>query len=251
MNTEAQVERAAVEGTAADEFVTVPAMTLPTGQHVPAFQISKYLCAVDADGKATSRKADVPRNRITYAAARAAAELAGYKLLTLTQSQALALHIASVGKNWTGGEVGSGDLLQGIRLGNVRGPQNGEYVAPSAECREFVLPGNDDEDDEDDIERIVVDAAGNLYTWIFDDVHGDEEGIVNKPFGADSPAVSGAPFPSMERGVGWYPKAGVNWSGRALIRGGRWYSGSLAGVFDLSRDWPGDVSGGVGFRCTK
>lgn len=241
MNTEAQAERAAVSTASADEFVTVPAMTLPTGQHVPEFQVSKYLCAVDVDGKATSRKVDVPRNRINYATARQAAANADYKLLTLTQSQALALHIASVGKNWTGSEVGKGDLLQGIRLGSVRGPQSGKYVPPSSESRDFVLPNGE----------VVFDAAGNLYTWIFDDVHGDEAGIVAKAFGADSPAVSGAPFPSMERGVGWYPGEGDDWSGYALIRGGYWFSGSNAGVFYLGGDWPDYGNVGVGFRCTK
>jgi len=220
MDTAEKIESTAV---AQDEFVTVPATTLPTGQHVPEFRVSRFLCALGADGKAVSQRDLVPANRINYANARRAAEAAGYKLLTLTQSQALALNIASVGANWTGGEVGKGDLIQGIRKWRVNGPQDGNFVPPEDERRVFTLTNGE----------TILDAAGNLYSWIFDDVQGDENGIVARAFAADSPAVSGAPFPSMESGVGWYPDAGDDWSSRALIRGGYWCSGSAAGVFGV------------------
>jgi hypothetical protein len=97
----------------------------------------------------------------------------------------------------------------------------------------------------------IVDAAGNLYTWIFDDVQGDENGLVARPFAADSPSITSAPHPSMERGVGWYPDADTDWSGYALLRGGCWGSNDLAGVFLLDIDWPVYGNVVVGVRCTK
>ena len=60
-----------------------------------------------------------------------------------------------------------------------------------------------------------------------------------------------APYPSMEKGMGWRPDAGTNWSGHALVRGGCWDSGSRAGAFNLNGDWPDYRYGYVGFRCTK
>ena len=55
----------------------------------------------------------------------------------------------------------------------------------------------------------------------------------------------------MKKGVGWYPKAGADWAGYALFRGGCWGSGSYAGVFYLYYVWPGNEYDYVGFRCTK
>jgi formylglycine-generating enzyme required for sulfatase activity len=97
----------------------------------------------------------------------------------------------------------------------------------------------------------ICDAAGNIYSWIFDDVQGDSSGIVARAFAADSASIATPPVSSEERGIGWYPPAGRDWSGRALIRGGCWGSGGSAGVYRLDVGWPGDDRSSVGFRCTK
>jgi formylglycine-generating enzyme required for sulfatase activity len=97
----------------------------------------------------------------------------------------------------------------------------------------------------------VFDVAGCVYSWVFDDVQGDADGLVAKAFTADSPSIATAPYPSMEKGMGWRPRAGADWSGRALVRGGCWSSGSYAGVFCLNLGWPDYERDGVGFRCTK
>jgi hypothetical protein len=86
---------------------------------------------------------------------------------------------------------------------------------------------------------------------VFDDVQGDENGLVAKAFASDSPSITKATYPSMEKGMGWRPDGGSNWSGDALVRGGYWGSESDAGVFCLSVVWPGIEDDGVGFRCTK
>jgi hypothetical protein len=80
-------------------------------------------------------------------------------------------------------------------------------------------------------------------------VQGDARGVIAKPFAKDSPSIT-IPFPGEQRGQGWTPSAGDNWSGGALIRGGCWNSEADAGVFGLGYVWPGSRSDGVGFRCT-
>jgi hypothetical protein len=148
-----------------------------------------------------------------------------------------------VAANWSGGAVGEGDLMRGLHLDldDVDEPYPGNFVSPDPlERRMFTLSNGEQ----------ICDAAGNAYTWIFDDVQGDENGIVARKFAADSLSITCAPFPSMTRGMGWFPDAGRDWSGRALVRGGCWCSCSDAGVFRLVCDSPVSDCGDVGFRCT-
>jgi len=86
---------------------------------------------------------------------------------------------------------------------------------------------------------------------VFDDVQGDENGIVACGFSDDSPSLTTSPYPSMQRGAGWQPRKGADWSGLALIRGGCFGSEDYAGVFGLYGGSPDGRSDGVGFRCTK
>ncbi len=223
-----------------NQFITVPGRALSSGQVVPSFMCGKYFSAIDAEGKVIVTEAAMPKVRISYTAAHKACADAGLALLTLAQSTALALDIASVAENWSGDAVGQGTLMQGLHLGTVRGAVDGVYVSPKeSERRGFKMSNGE----------VIFDVAGHLYTWLFDDVQGDERGVVASKFADGSPAVS-APFPSGEQGMGWYPEAGDDWSGYALIRGGCWCSGSSAGVFYLSDGSPVDDSYYVGFRCT-
>jgi hypothetical protein len=225
---------------AANQFVMVPATTLPDGRSVSAFLVGKYFSAIDAAGAVVVSEDAIPAVRINYRAASKACADAGLSLLTLSQSTALAINVAGVAANWSGGQVGEGTLMQGLHLGTVHGAVDGKYESgQAAERRGFMLSTGE----------VIFDVAGHLYTWLFDDVQGDASGVVAHAFGAESPAVT-APFPSLEKGMGWYPKAGANWSGGALVRGGCWYSSSDAGVFGLSGDSPGYDFGIVGFRCT-
>jgi hypothetical protein len=225
----------------ATPFVSIPATTLPNGTVVPAFRVGRYLCSRGPDGKPTITPDGKPWVEISYHAGRQACADAGYALLTESQALALALQIASVDANWSEGKVGAGDLKQGLRNWTVRAAQPGTFTpSDPIEDRWFALPNG---------ERIC-DAAGNAYAWIFDDVQGDAAGLVAKKFTKKSPSISTAPFPSLERGMGWYPKAGSEWSGDALLRGGCWLSGSSAGVFRLGGGWPDSEFDYVGFRCT-
>lgn len=243
----ATAEPAAVAAaTPAQAFVRVPGRTLAMAGGdiaVPDFLVGQYLTHIGAGGVAVIAADVVPTVRISYFDAVKAGSAAGLSLLTLSQSAVLALDVAEQAVNWSGGAVGDGTLLQGLHLGTVRGAVDGNYVSPNPlERRGFALSTGE----------IVYDVAGHLYTWLRDDVHGDERGLVaTESLPGDSPVVCGAPAASGEQGVGWYPPVGRDWSGRALVRGGCWCSDSRAGVFYLDLVWPdgGDVS--VGFRCTK
>lgn len=224
-----------------DNFILIPETTLPNGHVVPAFRVGRYLCSCGADGKAQVTAEGVPWVRINYHEAREACAAAGYALITETQALALAWHLANQPGNWTGGAVGEGDLYQGLRDWSVSEAQPGTYAPADDSHRRWFVTA--------DGERIY-DAAGNAYTWVFDDVQGGEAGLVAKPFAADSVSLSG-PAPSMEKGCGWRPDADADWSGDALIRGGDWRGDANAGVFHLAFGWPDRRFGDVGFRCTQ
>lgn len=233
--------RAKIRATLPSEFVTVPETTLPNGLIVPAFEVSRFLCTV-ADGKATVQADAVPTVDINYHDAVKACDAAELKLIRETQALAIAWNIYNVDANWAGGKVGEGDLRQGLHNGSVGEAQSNDYESDdSDEDRRFYLSNG----------AVIYDAAGHLYTWVFDDVQGDEHGIVASKFATDSISTTTCPDDSMERGTGWRPSSGANWSGSALLRGGRWVGGDRAGVFFLYSTHPGFDYVSVGFRSTK
>lgn len=222
------------------DYLTIPETTLPNGTVVPSFRVGRYLASRDDDGRPVQSAELSPWVSISYHAARKACAEAGLKLLTETQALAIALDISRQDSNWTGGMVGIGSIYQGLHCGTVSSAQPANVEPPADERRWHVLSTG---------ERIF-DFAGNAYSWIFDDVQGNDDGLIAGAFAADSPSITTAPCPSCTHGVGWIPGAGTDWSGIALIRGGFWNSGSRAGVFRLGGDWPDRADGGVGFRCT-
>ncbi|MEY2654947.1 MAG: hypothetical protein RLZZ524_1975, partial [Pseudomonadota bacterium] len=98
---------------------------------------------------------------------------------------------------------------------------------------------------------LICDLNGNVYQWIFDDVQGDERGLVARAFTKASPSITSAPFASLTKGMGWQPSPDADWSGHALVRGGFWLSGACAGSFVLDLGWPDRRYVNVGFRCTQ
>jgi formylglycine-generating enzyme required for sulfatase activity len=237
MNAPEQVPAAAI---AVDEFITVPETTLPSGLIVPEFQVSKYACTRGADGKAASVAADNPWVEINYHEAVEACQAAGFKLITETQWLAIAYNASQQDANWTGGKVGEGELFQGIRNWNVHSAQAGIYEPTDETERRWLTLSNGE---------LICDLNGNVYQWVFDDVQGDEKGIIARDFAKDSISITTPPYPSYTKGMGDYEV--WDWSGDALIRGGYWSSESFAGVFYLYSDWPDYRDDYVGFRCTK
>jgi formylglycine-generating enzyme required for sulfatase activity len=221
-------------------FITVPQVTLPNGTVVPSFQVGQFACSKGADGKAEVTDTGIPWVRINFAAAKAACKEIGGELITELQWLAIAHDVANQDCNWTGGKVGEGDLFQGLRNDTVNEGQPGTFISPDTTEQRWLTLSNGER---------ICDLNGNIYQWVFDNVQGDEKGIIARDFAEDSPSITTPQFPSEENGMGNYDV--WDWSGRALVRGGYWYSGSSAGVFCLNGDWPGSESGDVGFRCTK
>jgi len=228
---------------AAGGFITVPETTLPSGQVVPAFQVSQYHISKDSNGAPIVDPQLVPWTDIDFADAKAQCEAMGGQLIRESQALALAWNVFNVAANWSDGVVGEGTLLMGLHDDyDLDEAPTGDYVHPDADQRRGFKLSNGE---------TVFDVAGCIYTWVFDDVQGDAEGLIANAFAEGSPTVATAPYPSMEKGMGWRPRSGIDWSGYALVRGGRWCSGSGAGVFGVDVGWPGFGDDSVGFRCTK
>lgn len=223
-----------------NQFITVPAITLPNGTIVPSFQVGQFACSKTDAGAAAVTADGAPWVRINFEEAKAACKAAGFALITELQWLAIAYDVVNQDCNWTGGKVGQGDLFQGLRNDTVSQAQPGNYTSADATEQRWLTLSNGER---------ICDMNGNLYQWVFDDVQGNEHGIIAKDFATDSPSITTAPYPSEEKGMGDYEV--WNWSGYALIRGGYWFSESNAGVFYLNIDWPDGRVGNVGFRCTK
>jgi formylglycine-generating enzyme required for sulfatase activity len=223
-----------------DLFITIPETTLPGGSVVPAFMVGQYACSQGADGKVAVTAEGAPWVRINFEEAKAACEASGYKMITESQWLAIAWNAAQQDCNWTKGKVGDGKLFRGIRKANVSSAQPGTFVPASAKERRWLTLGNGER---------ICDVNGNVFQWVFDDVQGTEAGLTTI-IEADSLSLQ-APFPPMEKGLGWRPDGKRDWSGIALVRGGYWLSVAYAGVFLLDSGWPDSRSGSVGFRCTK
>jgi len=224
-----------------NKFITVPEMTLPGGIVVPSFQYGQFACSKGADGKAVITEDGTPWVRISFEEAKAACVDIGCQLVTERQELAIRLNAAQQDCNWTKGKVGEGKLFRGLRKGNVSSAQPGTFQSPDAKERRWLTLSNGEK---------VCDLNGNVFSWIFDDVQGNDFGLTTI-IKADSPSLTTTTYPSQEKGMGWRPDGERNWSGYALVRGGCWRSGSSAGVFDLGSGGPGYRDDVVGFRCTK
>jgi len=226
-----------------NDFVTVPETTLPNGLVVPSFQVSQFHISKDDDGLPVIDAEREPWVEVDFDDAKIACDNMGGSLIRETQALALAWDIFNVGENWSSGKVGEGTLLQGLRDDDdLEEAPTGMYVHPDhTQRRAFRLSNG----------GLVYDVAGTVFTWVLDDVQGDEHGLIARPFAEDSPSITTAPPSAKHQGIGWQPAAGTDWSGHALVRGGYWYSGADAGVFGLGSDWPGYRYDSVGFRCTK
>jgi len=225
-----------------DLFITVPETELPNGTIVPSFQVGQYATSQSDDGKAIIVADRKPWININYYQANEAATAAGYALITELQWLAIAHNVVNVDANWTKGKVGEGKLFRGIRKGNVSSAQPGDFDPIDKKERRWLTLSNGEK---------ICDMNGNVFSLVFDNLHGDEKGVINKRFEDSDPSLTTASYPSQEKGMGWRPDGGRDWSGSALIRGGYWYSVDYAGVFTLNYDWPDRDGNYVGFRCTK
>ncbi len=225
-----------------EHFVTVPASMLPDGRMVDSFRISKYPCAKGDGDKVLLSPSAKPWVNVTYREARAACAASGLALPTESQELALRLGVCAQDINWTGGKVGKGKVYQGIHKGAVSSAQAADYVSSDPDERAWHQLSNG---------QRIYGLAGNIWTFVFDDVQGGEDGLVKGRINADSLSLVTAPYESMTHGMGYRPDGSRDWSGFALLRGGFWGDEDYAGVFLLDYARPGRRRDYVGFRCTK
>jgi hypothetical protein len=222
-------------------FALVPATTLPCGIRVPAFTVARWLAARAPDGRVLLSDTAPPWVNIGYHAAREACLKSGLDLLTELQALAIAHDLARQAVNWSGGAVGEGRLFQGLHLGGAGRAQPACVTPPDPRERRWHVLSNG---------QPIHDFSGNAFSWVFDDVQGGPEGIVERAFAADSPTVSRAPGEPLQHGLGWWPKSGRSWYGRALARGSSWSSREAAGIFTVIDERPRAERPYIGFRCT-
>jgi hypothetical protein len=222
-------------------FIAVPATTLPCGITVPAFAVGRWLAARGPDGEVLLSATAPPWVNIGFDAARRACARAGFQLLTELQALAIAHDLVAQAANWSGGAVGVGRLFQGLHRGRFVAAQPAYVVSPDPLERRWHVLSNGE---------CIHDVAGNAFSWVFDDVQGDGDGIVAHNFAPGSPTLATAPGTPMQRGLGWWPRAGRSWWGRALARGGSWSSQEGAGIFTVVDERPRAERAYVGFRCT-
>ena len=240
-------------------FTPVPEIHLPSGQIVPAFEVSTFLCGKrvvpndnpDAEPRCVVDSQDdlAPWCYMSYCQARQACIAARWQLITETQWLAIAYDVARHPANWTGGAPGAGRLEQGLRQGFTDGPisatPNGRIRLPeiahaNSEKRWKTLSNG----------KRLCDFGGNAWSWIFDDVQGTPDGRATV-MDAYSISLTTATFGPRYRGMGIRPIDRQVWDGRALIRGGAYHSGKDAGAFALyaAIAWRGYKS--IGFRATR
>ncbi len=226
---------------AEEHFVLIPRTTLPGGLAVEAFWYARYPASKGADGKLLHDISAKPWVNVTFEQAGDAAGAGGMQLVRESQELAVRHLICQQPENWTSGKVGEGSVYQGLHRGTVSSAQAADYKASDDERNWHVLPGG---------ER-VYGVAGNVWTWTHDDVQGDECGHVASRIASDSISLTTAPYPSKQKGMGYRTDGDSDWSGYALVRGGCWYDGDVAGVFRLGYTDPRGSRVYVGFRCTK
>ncbi len=199
-----------------NRFIQVPEIQLPNGQIVPPFKVGQFVCSQGEDGKVAITADGNPWVNINFFDAKAACEASGFKLITESQWLAIAWDVSQQACNWNTNTVGKGRLFQGLRNDSVDAAQPGSYEPEDPDEQRWLTLSNGER---------ICDLNGNVLQWVFDDIQGDEAGLTTN-IKADSPSLIPAPYPSLEKGMGWRPDGQRKWSGDALIRGGSWRLGA-------------------------
>jgi formylglycine-generating enzyme required for sulfatase activity len=223
----------------------VPETTLRGQRIAPAFYVGRWACSKSENGLVTVNPELPPWTHLTFDEAKTVCEASGFKLIAESQWLGLAHQLAYVPNNWaeSNGRLFGGELKQGLRLDEDKKrtvPYDGNYLPTNSdEHRGLRLPNGE----------WVYDLNGNLTQWVFDDLHGDKNGLIASAIDRHDPSRAIAPFASQSRGMGRYPQSPVAWAAYALVRGGSFRSGNNAGLFALGVDWPSRRDYTLGFRC--
>lgn len=221
-----------------DCFVKVPATKLPCGLEVPAFEIGQYACSKGLFGRAVVTAEGQPWTNLIYFEAVEACRRAGYKLIRESQWLAVSYNALQVRENRISDSTGKGRLATGIRHKNLNEaiPLRGSVHHPE---RWAALSTG---------ER-VCDLNGNLQQWVFDDVQGNEEGLLLMgAYATNSPSLTtDCGYSAYGRGGGLLPEGSER---RAAVRGGGTCT-DHSGLFFLYPMPPSRAEAYRGFRCVR
>lgn len=228
-----------------DCYITVPEHRIDgTDIIVPSFRVAQFPAGRGLNDIPISTPEAMPWNNISFEEAERVCNAAGRPQISVLRAIAINQQINAHDENWTGGKIGEGEVFKGIHASEVSAPVPGNHEPAGKDQRTWHVLANGER---------IYHWVGNLYQYMRDDLHGDEKGLVRAGgLPKDSLLLTLPPYPSMEKGQGCRPDSYLeDWSGYALIRGGRWCSNSYAGVFALSRFYPRVEWDYVGFRSTK
>jgi len=233
------------QGLAGGEYVYVDSNP-EVGQR-EGFCVMKYE-AKNVNGVATSRPEGTPWVNINRDLARAACEALGtdYTLITNAQWQATAREIEAVRENWSGEpSLASSSLNRGHSNGREALAADSQENLPwSVNRRTHALKNGD----------IIWDLAGNVGEWVYD-VNNSTQG--SDAYVSQNPATDkskwGPKGDYSNKNSGEYGGLGYGWLSHAdgaVLRGGSWGHGKLAGVFLAHLYFrPTNSARDLGFRC--
>lgn len=228
------------------------------------FCVGKYE-AKNVGGKAVSQAEGLPWTGVNQAEAMEIASNAcsGCSLVSEAQWLTVAHNVANVSSNWSGGSVGDGYMYRGH---SDNSPSNA-LEASQDDSDGYFGTGNSGNSNQRRTHtlnngEVIWDFAGNAYEWT-DGQIGDGKPGTGSAMGwadwRDSPSVGAMnpdPFPASytpaasgwtraSHGIGGIYSNPSESTVRGFIRGGRWSSGSGAGVFNLSLDAAPTVSNNI------
>ena len=231
------------------------------------FYVQKYE-AKNVGGVPTAEPAGAPWVSISQTAAKTACTALGpgYHLLRMEEAQTISWNIENTGWNWTGGTVGSGSLWRGhtdnapasaLAADTTGDPDDDPYVGtgntiPSIERRVHQLSSG----------KTIWDWSGNVWEWVdMTCVGGTGVGLWDATAAWQEWSV--AALSDYEKGragpAGAYTSVqnagryyGCTATGNAVLRGGYWADGAIAGVFAFrAYSAPSVVAAVFGFRCGR
>lgn len=241
-------------------YISVPAIAYYPG---PSFCVMKYEAKTGSGVvAATTAAAGLPVINISRVNARASCRLigAGYDLISNAQWQTIARNIADKGSNWSSGTAYSGELNRGHSDGapaiRLAASTDNDGCSGTAQTCSDVLWDSQRRTHTLSNGEVIWDIAGNLLEWVSDNSvtsqgAGGYASTMNAGdnaqvrFGNDQFCASPSSPPYC--GMGYTNIGGTN---GAILRGGCWGDGDIAGVFESILNYATtDTDTVVGFRC--
>lgn len=228
------------------------------------FCVMKYE-AKNVSSVPTSTAGGLPWTAINYSTAvtRAGQACDECHLITNAEWLTIAHNLINVDSNWSGGAVGSGRIYSGH---NDNAPA-ASIAASTNDANGYTNTGTSSGFQRRTLTlsngEVIWDFAGNVSEWIAGTFRGGQPGVSSgsstewKDFDVAG-AITPNPFPSFgtpaaanwtsAQGIGQAVTSVYNTEQRAVIRGGAYNSGAVAGVFGFGTQLLTNANATTGFR---